>query len=132
MIGVAGLLWVDCRSCTPMTLLPAARRLFGDVATRLQVPLSGEPIIRYRQPPASLVRHGCCRLCCQRRPHLCRRHACPSPWAARTFVILLSLERHVTGASALQVRHPARPRRGRRRGPARRGRGDGGARGPRG
>ena len=41
-----------------MTPLPAARRLFGDVATRLQVPLSGQPIIRYRQPPASLVRHG--------------------------------------------------------------------------
>ncbi len=45
-----------------MTPQLASRRLFGDVATRLQVPLSGQPIIRYRQPPASLVRHARCLL----------------------------------------------------------------------
>ena len=34
------------------------RRSFGDVTTRLQLPVAGQPVIRYRQPPASLVRHA--------------------------------------------------------------------------
>ena len=39
-------------------LLLLLRSFFGDVATRLQVPATGPPVIRYRQAPASLVRHG--------------------------------------------------------------------------
>ncbi len=57
-ISAEGLSCLECRCITCMTLQLAARRLFGDVATRLQVPLTRQPIIRYRQPPASLVRHG--------------------------------------------------------------------------
>ena len=45
-----------CTGSGPTVRSLLLRRFFGDVATRLQVPLDGPPVIQYRQAPASLVR----------------------------------------------------------------------------